>query len=187
MVARGSLFSRNVILYASAQTAEVVNRSSPPLTVGDLSLTVLNPPIWHFGHVNDDSIVLSFTYGQVSFLLMGDAEATAENDLDESNSLSLNAFVLKVGHHGSSSPSSSSTAGFLRDVQPHVAVVSDDGTHADQCVLSTLAEYAVVYETWRDGTVTLWTDGIGYCVSTSLGTATACSGECADCGPRGSL
>jgi beta-lactamase superfamily II metal-dependent hydrolase len=160
-----SLFCRDVILCTPAQTAEVVNRGSRPLSVGDLTFTILNPPIQHFADVNDDSIVLSFTYGQISFLLMGDAEAEAERDLLENMSLSLNAFVLKVGHHGSSS---SSTADFLHDVQPHVAIVSDDANHVAQSVLAALSVYAVVYETWRDGTITLTTDGTSYCISTSL-------------------
>lgn len=55
--------------------------------------------------VNNTSIVLRITYGSLSMLLMGDAEAEVEAQLLASGR-DLSANILKVGHHGSSTSSS---------------------------------------------------------------------------------
>ncbi len=46
------------------------------------------------------------TYGSVSFLLMGDANTDAESRIANSGTI-LQADILKVGHHGSATSSSS--------------------------------------------------------------------------------
>lgn len=62
--------------------------------------------------VNNTSVVLRVTYGEVGLLLMGDAEVETEERLLASGR-DLKANILKVGHHGSQT--SSSTA-FLTEV-----------------------------------------------------------------------
>jgi len=73
-----------------------------------------------YKELNDHSAVLKLTYGQVSFLFTGDAEAEAEQDM-LAGGADLAAQVLKAGHHGSST---SSSEAFLRAVQPQIAVIS---------------------------------------------------------------
>ena len=64
---------------------------------------------------NNNSLVLEYTNGNDKVLLMGDAEEKIERELDV-NEVDL----LKVGHHGSRSSSSSS---FIDKVNPKYAVI----------------------------------------------------------------
>lgn len=68
---------------------------------------------------NNDSLVLLLHYGRHSFLLTGDAEKQVENDL---TNLPIHADVLKIGHHGSKT---SSTTAFLDAVHPFFGLISD--------------------------------------------------------------
>ncbi len=59
------------------------------------------------------------TYGSVSFLFMGDANADAESRIANSGT-NLRADILKVGHYGSATSSSSA---FLSIAQPKTSVI----------------------------------------------------------------
>lgn len=72
--------------------------------IGGGTLSVLGP-VEDYDDLNDTSLVMKFTYGDVSFLFTGDQEAGAEKDLLNSGA-DVSATVLKVGHHGSSTSSS---------------------------------------------------------------------------------
>jgi competence protein ComEC len=68
---------------------------------------------------NNDSLVLKLHYGRHTFLLTGDAEKQVERELVGTE---LRADVLKVGHHGSKT---SSTTEFLDAVHPAFGIISD--------------------------------------------------------------
>ncbi len=70
---------------------------------------------------NDNSFVLKLSWGRRAILLTGDAEVAAEAELVAAHGDALRADVLKVGHHGSRS---SSTSPFVERVAPIVAVTS---------------------------------------------------------------
>ena len=70
---------------------------------------------------NDNSLVLRVSYGKRSFLLTGDAERHAEQELAARYGSGLAADVLKVGHHGSRT---STAPFFLNLVQPSFATIS---------------------------------------------------------------
>ena len=109
-----TLIDQKNIPYNVAQRGQKINLDK------DLIIDVLSPPTTLFsGDLNQNSIVLKITYGKVSFLLMGDAGAEAESSLI-STSYDLKSDILKVGHHGSSS--STSTA-FLNDVKPAISII----------------------------------------------------------------
>lgn len=66
---------------------------------------------------NNNSIVIKLTYGDDKFLFTGDAEKSEEDGIWTN----IKCDVLKVGHHGSDTSSSSN---FLKKVEPTYAVIS---------------------------------------------------------------
>ncbi|MBM2845279.1 MAG: comEC [Bacteroidetes bacterium] len=72
-------------------------------------------------NLNNTSVACKLQYGSVSFLLPGDAEEEAEKDMAGVYGDFLRADVLKAGHHGSST---SSTTQFLEVVRPGHVVIS---------------------------------------------------------------
>lgn len=87
--------------------------------IGDMELNILSPSK-KYDKLNNNSIVIKLRYGNKSFLLTGDAEKEAENDIIRSG-YDLKSDVLKVGHHGSKT---SSTQNFLNAVSPQYAAIS---------------------------------------------------------------
>ncbi|HEY0365824.1 MAG TPA: ComEC/Rec2 family competence protein, partial [Pyrinomonadaceae bacterium] len=69
---------------------------------------------------NANSIVARLDYGSFSMMLAGDAEEQTEHRL-LTKELDLKTRVLKIAHHGSKY---TTTADFLKRVQPEVAIVS---------------------------------------------------------------
>lgn len=111
--------------------------------------------------VNANSVVCRLVFGEVAFLLAGDAGRPTESRLLRDRSGSLRAAVLKVGHHGSRGGTSPA---FLRAVAPVLAVVTAGRDNAyglpSAEVLGRLERAHVrVLRTDRDGTVAVRTDG----------------------------
>ncbi|ART76133.1 hypothetical protein B4U37_08820 [Sutcliffiella horikoshii] len=124
----------------------------------DLKIKVLNSGSEE-KETNNASIVLHITYGEMKFLLMGDTEEQEEKRM--SRKYNLESTILKVAHHGSNS---SSTASFLKDVQPKIAVISagknNDFHHPHLPVLNRLIESgADIYNTAESGSIVFSTDG----------------------------
>jgi beta-lactamase superfamily II metal-dependent hydrolase len=109
---------------------------------------------------NENSLVMRITDGSESFLLPGDIEKKAENELvDEHGPLAAN--FLKVPHHRSKT---SSTDAFVGAVAPRVAVVSvGEGNQFGHPVASVVERYAQAgvrfLRTDKDGAVAAVTDG----------------------------
>jgi competence protein ComEC len=121
-------------------------------------------------NLNENSIVLTLVYGNVTFLLMGDATAEAERVMQESG-VSLDADILKVAHHGSSR---SSGPGFLTRVRPAVSIIEVGSPnpygYPSPATLSRIQETgSVVYRTDLHGTVIITTDGGTYQVVVERG------------------
>ena len=109
---------------------------------------------------NNSSIVLMITYGNTSFLFMGDAETEAETAILQ-HGFDLSADVLKVGHHGSDTSTSYS---FLREVMPEYAVISvgkgNNYSHPTDSALSKLKDADVTfYRTDLNGDIVCVSDG----------------------------
>jgi competence protein ComEC len=134
----------------------------------DIMIDVLSPPPTLFsGDLNQNSIVLKVTYNKVSFLLTGDAGMEAESSL-LSSSYDLKSDILKVGHHGSSSASSTA---FLNDVKPAISIIEvgtgNDYGHPTQQTLSALQDVgATIYRTDTSGNIIITTDGLTYSTTT---------------------
>lgn len=109
---------------------------------------------------NDNSLVLRITYGGRTLLLLGDAEAHAEQAL-LARGLRGPVDVLKVGHHGSHT---SSTEAFVRALAPRLAIVSagvgNRFGHPHDDVVTRLGEAgAAILRTDLDGGIVVRTDG----------------------------
>lgn len=127
-------------------------------SLGGLQIQVLGPQKV-YDDMNDNSIILKMTYGDVSFLFMGDAEENAEKDL-LAQGYDLRSTVLKVGHHGSKTSTSQE---LLDAVKPQAAVISvgEDGNELPKTqVLDRLSENGVsVFRTDLNGTIIMATNG----------------------------
>lgn len=121
--------------------------------------------------LNAVSVVSRLTFGEQTFLFMGDAPVEVEQLLmaEERN---LQATVLKVGHHGSASSTSSD---FLKAVRPQYAVMSVGASnpfgHPASATIKRLQALSISpYRTDKHGWIQFKTDGIGLKVSTEKAT-----------------
>lgn len=96
--------------------------SGASYTLGDIAFRILAPNKASYDATNNYSVVVKLTYGNNTFMLTGDAESESESEILAKYPVSeLRADFLKVGHHGSST--STSTA-FLTAVSPSIASIS---------------------------------------------------------------
>lgn len=124
-----------------------------------LEIEVLGPQR-EYKDFNNNSIVLKVNAGETAFLFTGDAEETAEKDILQAG-YDLQADVLKVGHHGSST---SSSQAFLQAVKPKYAVISvgvgNSYHHPEEEALQRLQSIgAEIYRTDLQGDIVCTTDG----------------------------
>lgn len=136
-----------------------VSKPGNSYTLGDARFVIAGPGK-AYEDTNNNSIVIRMTHGDNSFLFTGDMEEQAEADILQGK-VSLQADVLKVGHHGSSS---SSSEAFLEAVSPSYAVIScgEDNSygHPHSQTLNVLRKMGVqVFRTDEQGTITASSDG----------------------------
>ncbi|MBC2722579.1 MBL fold metallo-hydrolase [Desulfosporosinus sp.] len=130
------------------------------LNVSELTGVFLAPNSSSYEELNNYSAVLKVTYGKVSFLFEGDAEDISEAEMLKSGQ-DLKATVLKVGHHGSNS---STTSAFLRAVSPKHAIISvgadNEYGHPTPTILDRIAQAGITtYRTDKSGTIVVTTNG----------------------------
>lgn len=159
---------------AYAQALEALDRRGIPWTratpgrrlrLDGVTFTVLAPDsAWTAQQqdANETSVVVRVDYGDRRLLFTGDAEAAEEAWLvARAGCVSLRADVLKLGHHGSRT---STTTQFLEAVSPRVAVASVGADnrygHPSPQVVDRLAASDIpLWRTDLDGTVVIRTDG----------------------------
>lgn len=125
---------------------------------GNLNVEIIAPVGSTYEELNNYSAVIKIDYKDIGMLFMGDAEKESENQIDARR---LPAQVLKVGHHGSSSSTSTQ---FLDRVNPAYAVISvgrgNDYGHPHRETLELLESRGIeILRTDEDGTVVITTDG----------------------------
>ena len=151
---------QSVLKYAEAQgTPVVIPVPGDSFDLGSAVVDIIGP-LWHHNDLNDMSLIIKITYGDTSFLFMGDAEWEAEHDLLEAG-IDLSADVLRVGHHGSNS---STGYQFLRAVSPTYGIISVGSNnsygHPTEEVLSRLHDADVtILRTDLHGTIICTSDG----------------------------
>jgi competence protein ComEC len=162
--------TRQVRSAAGKARVEEVEADHPTFVLGEAEIDVLWPPSDRLllAGVNDRSVVLRVTHGQVTFLLTGDIEADAEEGLPD-----LGAYtVVKAPHHGSRT---SSTAAFVSRVRPRVVVFCVGRLHrwgfpADEVVARYRQVGSACYRTDLHGAVRVESDGHSVRVKTFLPT-----------------
>src|SRR5919107_4282255 len=133
-----------------------------------VKIDVLTPPASlpdgadNEAELNGNSVVLKLTYGEFSALLTGDMQEINEARLVFENAIALDAEVLKAGHHGSRTSSSSP---FLNAVTPEVVIISVGAgntyglPHQEALDRISAAGTEHLFRTDIDGTITLTANG----------------------------
>lgn len=124
---------------------------------------VLHPPMeWDGEHktLNDMSVVVRLSYGDIDFMLVGDAENRSEKEILKTQ-LEVRSEFLKLGHHGSEGATSEL---FLDRVLPVFAVISvgvkNRFGHPHEPTLKKLSARRIsVLRTDELGTIIIATDG----------------------------
>ena len=135
--------------------------------IGPLSLEVLHPSSLS-GDLNQDSISIRFSYGEIAFLLTGDAYKKNEIAMINQNA-SVDADILQLGHHGSNT---STDPRFLDAVNPDLAIYSASSNnsygHPHAEVVSLIQNKGIdLYGTDVHGTIVVTTDGKDFELSTN--------------------
>ena len=133
------------------------------ISLDTLTFDVLHPVLPLGSDMNENSIVLKLSFGQVDFLFTGDAEAGAEANM-MSASLIDDIDILKVGHHGSKY---ASTASFLAAAHPEIAIYSAGvgnpyGHPAPETIARLQDIGAALYGTDVYGTIIVTSNGTTY-------------------------
>ncbi len=160
---------------------EEVERGHPALRLGEAQVEVLWPPADRrlLDNVNDRSVVLRVRHGEVTFLLTGDIEESAERDLGLLlGPKDAQVTVMKAPHHGSST---SSTEAFLARTRPKVAVFCVGRHHRwrfprEDVVARYEAQGAQCFRTDLHGAVRVESDGRDVRIRTFLKPAERASG-----------
>ena len=110
---------------------------------------------------NNNTLVLLVSYGDVSFLMMGDIEEAGRRAAGSFPK----ATVLKVSHHGSRNGTDRK---LLREVAPEVAIIScgigNSYGHPHKETVRLLKEFKVKTYSTTDGDIAITTDGVAYTV-----------------------
>jgi competence protein ComEC len=153
------------ITTAKASYTEVSRGSS--ISIDGITLKVLSPDKTSTGDdVNETSLMIRMECGGVAFLFTGDAGETSEY-LTTQAGMDVQADVLKVGHHGSSTSSGSA---FLDSVQPSVAILSvgkdnDLNLPNPDTISHLLAKGIRIFRTDEDGTIVVTAEDGKYTIS----------------------
>lgn len=137
-----------------------VPKAGDEFSVGEASFQIIGPNGDYGDELNNWSIGIRLAYGQNSFVLCGDAEKEAEEDMCN-NGLLLQADVLKLSHHGSSTSSSDQ---FMDQVRPLYGVIScgkdNDYGHPHKEILEMLKKRNIkALRTDAEGTVVISSNG----------------------------
>jgi competence protein ComEC len=162
-------FERAVAALEASDARYEEPRSGATTTLGPLDIEILHPAAGDsLRDLNDASISMRITYGAFRMVTTGDAERAAEARMVSRHGGRLAADVLRLGHHGSST---STTSAFLAAVSPSVAIYSAGSgnryghPHAE-VVERVRASGVALYGTDVNGTVTIVTDGVTFDVRT---------------------
>nr|WP_283243632.1 DNA internalization-related competence protein ComEC/Rec2 [Feifania hominis] len=161
-LAPGNSYYEDIAASAQAVGCElrVVEQDMSVTLWDDLVLTIYADQIDRDDE--NSGLVILADYHDSEILITGDAEQGDERALVDLGA-ALDADVIKVGHHGSNT---SSTAEFLMEVTPSIALISvgpdNSYGHPHEEVLARYGRFAdALYRTDEQGDITLMTAGDG--------------------------
>ncbi|MUK87704.1 MBL fold metallo-hydrolase [Ornithinibacillus sp. L9] len=142
-------------------------RTGESFEMGNMNIEVIYPDKIT-GKTNEESISALFTYGDVKFLFTGDADTNSERRMMNVG-INLDADILQLGHHGSST---SSDPSFIEAVSPDVAIYSAGADnsygHPHAEVVSHIQNLGIkLFGTDVHGTIIIETDGKEYDILTN--------------------
>ena len=122
--------------------------------LGDATMKVIGPISKPDNNLNDYSIVLKVSFGDMDIIMTGDAEKDVEKEILQSGE-SIDAEILKVGHHGSDT---STCDEFLEAIDPEYALISakvgNKYEHPIKSTMDKLKNHNIeVYRTDENGSV----------------------------------
>ena len=122
--------------------------------IGDATFEIIGPINAPTGNLNNYSTVIKVSFGEMDVIMTGDAEKDVEADILRTGAI-LNAEILKVGHHGSDTSTSTE---FLDAINPQYALISakigNKYNHPTEETMQNLKDRNIeVYRTDECGTV----------------------------------
>lgn len=163
-----AVFERTIDAVLANDIAYHEPKAGETFLVGSSVIEVIHPKELT-GDLNNDSISMRITYGDISFLFTGDAEKESEQAMVERGH-NLKAQIFQLGHHGSST--SNTLQPFLDAVQPEVGIYSagKDNSYGhphDEIVDLFNALNVPLYGTDVHGNIIVTTDGKTYDIKTN--------------------
>lgn len=141
----------------------IIKANTTSINLGNnTSVSILSPTKDNYGdNTNNYSPIIKITHGNNSFLFTGDAEKEAEKEA-LLNNIDISANVLKIGHHGSTTSTSTE---FLNSVNPSIAVISvgsnNTYNHPNKQIIKLLEEKNIsIFRTDKEGSIVIYSDGI---------------------------
>ncbi len=138
---------------------------------GTVMIEVLNPLLPPTGNLNEDSIAIRISYGDIHIFLAGDIGQFTEKRLLKTD-LELKSRILKAGHHGDNNAGSQK---FLEKVKPENVIISLAANNQyalphESALARFKKEDANIYRTDLNGTIVIKTDGKTYTIHSEKGT-----------------
>jgi len=150
---------------ATAKAEYVEVKRGDQIKAGSLVFSVLSPVANTYTDMNENSLILRFTFEGTTFLMMGDAGKDSEASLLASGQ-NIRADIFKVGHHGSTTGSSPA---FLNQAKPTIAVynagIGNQYHHPAPSTIAALSAVgATIYGTDQNGNISIRVDQNSYLV-----------------------
>lgn len=139
----------------------IIKEGTSSIDLGpNTSITVFSPSKYEYDNLNNYSPIIKIEYKNTSFLFTGDAEEEVENTVLQNN-FPISSDVLKVGHHGSSTSTSTS---FLSAVNPSISIISvgEDNNYnhpSNETIKKLQQNKSIIYRTDIDGNIVLISNG----------------------------
>lgn len=157
-----SNFYESTMLAIENKNIEIIF-AEPGLKIIDspeLKFQLLSPKSMYYSELNEYSAAARLEYSETSFLFTGDAESVSELEM-LGGDFNLDSDVLKVGHHGGRTSSSSD---FLKVVTPEYSIIScgEDNSYGHPHIetLNRLSDIgSEIYRTDELGTIVAKSDG----------------------------